>query len=232
MELEEPELPVVDPGVGLAQLGLALAQGLDLGALEDDAGLERLEELVLAPGAPVRGDGAVATAILAGGGPLGDLLLRPGHEGYEGTLRGCFACPEPSTWRWSPTASPVCPTRRAASWSGPTGGTRRPTSSSTANAAASAMVYEIDPKEMLRVDRAAQEVGADIMGVFHSHTHTDAYPSPTDVAQATDPGWHYVLVSLRDTQPVVRSYLIREGAITEEPVEVPGLEIPGLDGPG
>src|SRR5580698_6852067 len=51
----------------------------------------------------------------------------------------------------------------------------------TPNAAASAMVYEIDPKEMLRVDRAAQEVGADIMGVFHSHTHTDAYPSPTDV---------------------------------------------------
>ena len=71
------------------------------------------------------------------------------------------------------------------------------------------MVYEIDPKEMLRVDRAAQGLGADIMGVFHSHTHTDAYPSPTDVAQATDPGWHYVLVSLRDTAPVVRSYLIR-----------------------
>ncbi len=73
----------------------------------------------------------------------------------------------------------------------------------TSNAAASAMLYEIDPKEMLRVDRAARELDADIMGVFHSHTHTDAYPSPTDVAQATDPGWHYVLVSLRDTHPVV-----------------------------
>ena len=46
------------------------------------------------------------------------------------------------------------------------------------------------------------------------------------------PGWHYVLVSLRDTQPVVRSYLIREGAITEEPVEVPGLETPGPELPG
>ena len=94
----------------------------------------------------------------------------------------------------------------------------------TANAAASAMVYEIDPKEMLRVDRAAQEAGADIMGVFHSHTHTDAYPSPTDVAQALDPGWHYVLVSLRDTHPVVRSYSIVDGVIAEEPVVVPGLE--------
>ncbi len=99
----------------------------------------------------------------------------------------------------------------------------------TPNAAASAMVYEIDPKEMLRIDRAAQRLGADIMGVFHSHTHTDAYPSPTDVSQATDPGWHYVLVSLCDTHPVVRSYRIVDGLITEEPVEVPGLEVPGLD---
>ncbi len=102
----------------------------------------------------------------------------------------------------------------------------------TRNAAASAVVYEIDPKELLRVDRAAQALGADIMGVFHSHTHTDAYPSPTDVAQAIDPGWHYVLVSLRDAHPVVRSYLITEGQITEEPVEVPGLDVPGLEGPG
>jgi proteasome lid subunit RPN8/RPN11 len=93
----------------------------------------------------------------------------------------------------------------------------------TKNAAASALIYEIDPKEMLGVDRAAQKLGADIMGVFHSHTHTDAYPSPTDVAQALDPGWHYVLVSLRDTHPVVRSYAIVDGAIAEEPVAVPGL---------
>jgi proteasome lid subunit RPN8/RPN11 len=97
----------------------------------------------------------------------------------------------------------------------------------TENAAASAMIYEIPPKEMLRVDREAQALGADIMGVFHSHTHTDAYPSPTDVRQATDPGWHYVLVSLRDTHPVVRSYTIVDGTITEEPVLVPGLEGPG-----
>ena len=98
----------------------------------------------------------------------------------------------------------------------------------TGNAAASAMVYEIDPKDMLRVDRAARALGSDIVGVFHSHTHTDAYPSPTDVAQATDPGWHYVLVSLRDTHPVLRSYQIRDCVITEEPVEVPGLDVPGL----
>jgi len=90
----------------------------------------------------------------------------------------------------------------------------------TRNAAASAKLYEIDPAEVLKVDREARRNGVDIVGVFHSHTHTDAYPSPTDVAKALDPGWHYVLVSLRDTQPVVRSYRIAGGAVTEESVVV------------
>jgi proteasome lid subunit RPN8/RPN11 len=90
----------------------------------------------------------------------------------------------------------------------------------TRNAAASARIYEVDPLEILKVDREAQKLGVDIIGVFHSHTHTEAYPSPTDVVQALDPGWHYVLVSLRDTSPVVRSYRIEDGAITEESVVV------------
>ena len=102
----------------------------------------------------------------------------------------------------------------------------------TRNLAASAQVYTVDPREHLHLDREAEHAGQAVIGVFHSHTHTDAYPSPTDVAQATDPGWHYVLVSLRDTHPVVRSYLIRDGQITEEPVEVPGLGVPGLEAPG
>ena len=101
----------------------------------------------------------------------------------------------------------------------------------TANAAQSAVVYTVDPKGFLQADRDAERRGLTILGVFHSHTHTAAYPSPTDVAQATDPGWHYALVSLRDTHPVVRSYLISDGAITEEPVEVPGLEVPGVELP-
>ena len=68
----------------------------------------------------------------------------------------------------------------------------------TRNLAASAKLYTVDPKEHLRADRDAEAAGSSIIGVFHSHTHTEAYPSPTDVAQAPDPTWHYVLVSLRD----------------------------------
>jgi proteasome lid subunit RPN8/RPN11 len=88
----------------------------------------------------------------------------------------------------------------------------------TANAANSARVYTVEPRDFLRADRDAEAHGNEILSVFHSHTHTDAYPSPTDIAQAPDPGWHYVIVSLRDVVPVVRSYRIVGGKITEEPV--------------
>ena len=91
----------------------------------------------------------------------------------------------------------------------------------TANVAASARVYTVDPVGHLRADRDAEGRGLEILGVFHSHTHTEAYPSPTDVAQAPDPDWHYVLVSLRDL-PSVRSYRIRDGKIEEEPVVLAG----------
>ena len=88
----------------------------------------------------------------------------------------------------------------------------------TGNAAASAKLYTVDPKDHLLADRHAEAQGLQIVGVFHSHTHTEAYPSPTDVAQAPDPTWHYVIVSLRHAFPSVRSYLIVDGTITEEPV--------------
>lgn len=87
-----------------------------------------------------------------------------------------------------------------------------------ANAADSSKVYTVDPKDHLRADRDAEDRGLEIIGVMHSHTHTDAYPSPTDVAQAPDPSWHYVIVSLRQPEPVLRSYRIVDGAITEEAV--------------
>lgn len=86
------------------------------------------------------------------------------------------------------------------------------------NVAASSRVYTIDPTTHLRADRDAEDRGLEILGVVHSHTHTEPYPSPTDVAQAPDPAWHYVIVSFRLGPPVLRSYRIRDGEIAEEPV--------------
>ena len=88
------------------------------------------------------------------------------------------------------------------------------------NADRSARTYTVDPRDYLRSMRDAESRGDEIIGVWHSHTHTDAYPSPTDVRQAVDPGWWYVIVSLKYGEPVLRAYEIRDAAITEVPVEV------------
>ena len=88
------------------------------------------------------------------------------------------------------------------------------------NIAASAKVYTIDPKEHLHIELQAEKDGEDILGVVHSHTHSEPYPSPTDVAQAPDPGWHYVIVGLKRGAPEVRSYRIVGETISEEAVEI------------
>jgi proteasome lid subunit RPN8/RPN11 len=68
--------------------------------------------------------------------------------------------------------------------------------------------------------REAEANGVELVGVWHSHTHTDAYPSDTDVRQAMEPGWVYVLVSLKHAEPVMRAYRIRDGEIGEVGIEV------------
>ncbi|MBA2281193.1 MAG: M67 family metallopeptidase [Actinomycetota bacterium] len=88
------------------------------------------------------------------------------------------------------------------------------------NAAGSARVYTIDPRDQLRIERRADDDDLEVLGVVHSHTHTDPVPSPTDIAQAPDPSWHYVIVSLRDEAPMLRSWRIVEDAVTEEKVAV------------
>lgn len=91
------------------------------------------------------------------------------------------------------------------------------------NEAASSKVYTVHPADHLHADRDAEERGFEVVGVMHSHTHTDPYPSPTDVAQAPDPSWHYVIVSLRDDAPMLRSYRIVDGTVREEQVVLNGV---------
>lgn len=98
------------------------------------------------------------------------------------------------------------------------------------NAAQSAKVYEIDGHDYMKADRDAEAHGLELMGVMHSHTHTDAFPSPTDIDRAPDPAWHYVIVSLREPEPVLRSFrIVGDKQKEEEPVVVerrPPVTIP------
>jgi len=90
------------------------------------------------------------------------------------------------------------------------------------NADASARTYTVDARDMFRADKFAREVGQEIIGVWHSHTHTDPYPSDTDIRQALEPGWIYVIVSLRDDAPMLRAYRIRDGVTAECAVAIYG----------
>jgi proteasome lid subunit RPN8/RPN11 len=103
---------------------------------------------------------------------------------------------------------------------GPPGGSAATRFYRCRNTAESARVYTVDPHDHLLAERDAERRGWEIVGVVHSHTHTDAVPSPTDLAQAPDPGWHYAIVSLRVDEPSVRSWRIVDGEAIEEPLAI------------
>jgi len=85
------------------------------------------------------------------------------------------------------------------------------------NAEASPYRYNVEPKDLFRIFRECEENGWSFLAIYHSHTASEAYPSPTDVRLATWPEAYYVLVSLKDAdKPVVRAFRILDGAISED----------------
>lgn len=81
--------------------------------------------------------------------------------------------------------------------------------------------YAMDPKEQMQVMRQMREAGEEMLAIYHSHTATEAYPSPVDVKLAVYPEVSYVLVSLKDPEnPVMRSFRILNNTIEEEALEV------------
>ncbi len=90
-----------------------------------------------------------------------------------------------------------------------------------ANAERSPTFYRFDSQEQLQVWRAMDDADEVPLVIYHSHTATEAYPSRTDVSLAPEPEAHYLLVSTREPQAhELRSYRIRDGVVTEEPLEV------------
>ena len=84
------------------------------------------------------------------------------------------------------------------------------------NIAHSPINYVIDPSEHFGALRDAESKGWELAGVFHSHTYSPAYPSPTDVALAVEPDWLYVLVGMERMDALsVRGFHIRDHQITE-----------------
>ena len=77
----------------------------------------------------------------------------------------------------------------------------------TKNAERSPYRYLIDPEQQLRVMLEIDDRDEDVWGIFHSHTHTPAEPSPTDRRLAFYPGALYLIASLQDAgHPEIRAW--------------------------
>lgn len=100
------------------------------------------------------------------------------------------------------------------------------------NAEESPVVYRFDEREQLAVFEEIEEKGWDLLAFFHSHTHTEAYPSPTDRAHAhwrdpvtgeetpTYPDTRYLILSLMEQEPVLRAFQFKAGDPVEEDVSI------------
>jgi proteasome lid subunit RPN8/RPN11 len=62
--------------------------------------------------------------------------------------------------------------------------------------------YNIDPKELIPIQREGRERGEDIVGFYHSHPDHPAQWSPTDLAEAHWIGCSYVITSVENGKAV------------------------------
>lgn len=100
------------------------------------------------------------------------------------------------------------------------------------NAEQSPVVYRFDGREQVKVFGDIEDRGWEVLAFFHSHPHTEAYPSATDRARAhledplsgeevlSYPGVRYLIVSLREEPPVARAFRFEDGEAVEEDVRI------------
>lgn len=93
------------------------------------------------------------------------------------------------------------------------------------NTANSPYRYLMDSRDFLNADKDVRDKNIDFIAFYHSHTHSKAYPSDTDVRMAVESGWtdiNYALISLEDKDnPVLKIFLISEsGNISEEKLNI------------
>jgi proteasome lid subunit RPN8/RPN11 len=78
--------------------------------------------------------------------------------------------------------------------------------------------FSFDPSEQFKTVKDARNNGLEIVANFHSHPSSPARPSIEDIRLAFDPSISYVIVSLADIEPVVKSFKIKDGIVTPEEI--------------
>jgi proteasome lid subunit RPN8/RPN11 len=94
------------------------------------------------------------------------------------------------------------------------------------NAEASPLRYTVHPDDLVRIVFGIEDAGEDLLGIFHSHTHTPAVPSPTDLRSAQYPDAFYLLATLSDPEAApraaLRAWRIADGVSREVPLRIEG----------
>jgi [CysO sulfur-carrier protein]-S-L-cysteine hydrolase len=90
------------------------------------------------------------------------------------------------------------------------------------NAAASPLRYEMDPQGQYDALKAIEDAGEELIGIYHSHTRSAAYPSQTDVNEARMwPEQAYVIVSLENEEaPDVKAFDLADLRIADVELDV------------
>jgi proteasome lid subunit RPN8/RPN11 len=106
--------------------------------------------------------------------------------------------------------------------------------------------YQMHPQDIIAFDRELEAHGWQWLGIYHSHSFSEAYPSPTDIANAVSalsPGLLYLILSLQAENeeqrlatvrlggqpvitlaqrqlipPVLRAFTINDGTVQELPI--------------
>jgi proteasome lid subunit RPN8/RPN11/uncharacterized damage-inducible protein DinB len=83
--------------------------------------------------------------------------------------------------------------------------------------------YRLDPAVHIATNRILRDTGREVVGVYHSHPHSAAVPSPTDWREAHYPGFVWVIVSLAGPQAeAVAAYRLRSDGFELVPIQVTG----------
>jgi len=76
--------------------------------------------------------------------------------------------------------------------------------------------YNIDPRELVRIQRESRERGLDIVGFYHSHPDCPAQWSQTDLAEAHWVGCSYVITRVDEGRATETNSFALEGTVEED----------------
>ena len=88
------------------------------------------------------------------------------------------------------------------------------------NLSASPTRFVIDPKAHIEARRTARAQGLQVVGFYHSHPHSPALPSATDLAEAQYPGCVHLIVGFVEGTPEIRIFNYADGRAAERTLSI------------